>query len=376
MSSAFVSREAIDTPWAAYDLHNDVQVNALGVEELFSLYERSGFLYPAKAARLLPHLQIVQDNWRRLLQAGDSMLYVLTSGNEIDGQASVAVWRSTRDSWVWQHLVCERNPLHSRSVMLGGVVRCVRLDIGRSQQNWFRPENRFPARVFGSMVESVGETRSTVLTHSYFAVPRTTAVATGIQTSRRVSPRRVRVVPYDSTQQKSLTTLAALARGPLYVASEELDRDVELTTVDAIYRTVGLRRYRQAWIAYDNRDQAIGAALAYRGPLGLNFSFLENRCDLLLNPGLPADDAASATSALLDAAMAAYEGFELDYVPVVGDALSSPTLVGRGGQLLRKYCQGIWLKEGQPALYRHVDRFYSRLLHRLDRRSTPSALTS
>ena len=29
-----------------------IQVNALGVDELFALYERAGFLYPAKAARL------------------------------------------------------------------------------------------------------------------------------------------------------------------------------------------------------------------------------------------------------------------------------------------------------------------------------------
>jgi len=31
-----------------------VEVNALSVEEIFALYEHTGFLYPDKAARLFP----------------------------------------------------------------------------------------------------------------------------------------------------------------------------------------------------------------------------------------------------------------------------------------------------------------------------------
>ncbi|HWO35166.1 MAG TPA: hypothetical protein VNO32_40755, partial [Candidatus Acidoferrum sp.] len=59
-----------------------VEVNALTVEEIFALYERTGFLYPEKASRLRPHLELVRDNWRRMLRAGESLLYVLTAGDE------------------------------------------------------------------------------------------------------------------------------------------------------------------------------------------------------------------------------------------------------------------------------------------------------
>ena len=90
--------------------------------------------------------------------------------------------------------------------------------------------------------------------------------------------------------------------------------------------------------------------MAYRGPLGLNFSFLENRCDLLLSPGLPPAAAVAVTSALISDAAAAYADFELDDIPVVADSASAPALVACGGQMLRNYCQGIWLKGGQPAL--------------------------
>src|SRR6266850_3965524 len=84
-----------------------VKVNALSVDELFALYERTGFLYPAKAARLVPYLGLVRENWRRLLQAGDSLLYVLTAGDNDMGCASISVWRSTLHGWTSQHLVSE-----------------------------------------------------------------------------------------------------------------------------------------------------------------------------------------------------------------------------------------------------------------------------
>jgi hypothetical protein len=365
------------SPPLSSDIEADygIQVNALGVDELFALYERTRFLYPAKAARLLPHLDVVRENWRRLLEAGDSLLYVLTSGDDDGGYASVAVWRTTRDSWVWQHLVCEENPLRSRAVMLGGLVRCMRGAIGDSQQNWFRPDNRFPARVFGSMVTTVGESLSSVRRHLYVAVPRIDgrlAAATGA-TQRS---RRVQVVPYDASRQEALCALAAIARGGVYVTAEALDSDVDLRTVDCLYRQVGLRRTRQVWLAYrSGSDRLLGAVLAYRGPLGLNFSFLESRCDLLLDPQLSQEDVAAVTGSLMAAALPAYDDFEADHIPVAADDVAAPALYALGGQFLRNYCQGIWLKDGQAQLYRHVDRFYTRLMHRVERR-TVQALAS
>jgi hypothetical protein len=152
---------------------------------------------------------------------------------------------------------------------------------------------------------------------------------------------------------------------------------VELKAVEGLYRSVGLRRSRQVWLAYRaDSDEALGAAIAYRGPLGLNFSFIENRCDLLLNPQLSDADAADVSTALMNASRAAYADFELDEIPVVADNAATPALRALGGQFLRNYCQGIWLKDGQPLLYDHVDRFYARLLNRVERRGVPSTLTA
>src|ERR1700756_868858 len=178
-----------------YDAYG-VEVNALSVNEVFALYERAGFLYPEKAARLFPHLPQVRENWRRMLSAGESLLYVLTSGDKKRGRASLAVWRTTQNGWMSQHLVSENNPYASRAVMLTAAAASIRKGSDSSAKNWFRPENRFPARVFGSMVQTIGESLSSVQRHAYFALPKTLSLPT---------EKRIRVEAYDPSQRQELS---------------------------------------------------------------------------------------------------------------------------------------------------------------------------
>lgn len=345
-----------------------VQVNALPVDEIFSLYERTGFLYPDKAARLLPHLEQVKENWRRMLRRGDSLLYVLTAGDQKHGLASIAVWRTARNGWTSQHLVSENNPYASRAVMLSGSAASFLKGVDASHQNWFRPENRFPSRVFGSMVQTIGESFSSVQRHLYFALPRKLVLP---------AQKGIRIVPYSASHKGPLCAIATAARGTVYVTAEELQEDVEFKAVDEMYRSVGLRRTRRVWLAYRGyKDEPIGAVIAYRGPLGVNFSYIENRCDLLLHPTLPDSDVTSVAAGLLKAASSAYQGFELNAIPVITDQIAAAAMSQLGAEFLRHYCQGIWLKGGQLRFYRHVDGFYSRLLARSERHTTHVTLVS
>lgn len=336
-----------------------VQVNEVDVDELFQLYQRTGFLYPEKASRLLPYLEQVKENWRRMLRAEESLLYVLTAGNDERGRASLAVWRSSRHGWTYQHLVSESNPFASRAVMLAAEAESILKGSDESAQNWYRPENRFPARVFGSMTQSIGGSLSSVHQHAYVAWSRQLVLPID---------RGIRVVAYDASRNRDLCAIAEITRGRVYVAAEELGTDVSFKAVDGLYRRVGLRRARHVWLAYrKGTNEPIGAALAYRGPLGLNFSFLENRCDLLLAPQLSALEIESTATTLLSAAATAYENFELQDIPVIASEQAGPILATLGGEILRHYCQCIWLKEGYARSYRHVDSFYSKVLSRSEK---------
>jgi hypothetical protein len=370
MSLPRLDQETVDNLPQLEDVYKSfgVEVNAVSVNELFAMYERSGFLYPGKAARLFPHLDQVRENWRRMLRAGESLLYVLTAGDEKRGRASLTVWRTTQNGWMSQHLVAENNPYASRAVLLAAAAARIRDGRDLSAQNWFRPENRFPARVFGSMVQTIGERLCSVQRHAFFALPRKLALP---------AQRGIRVVRYTPSQQEELLEIASAARGRIYVIAEELEHDVDFRSVNELYKTVGLRRSRHVWLAYrTNKEEPIGAAIACRGPLGLNFSYLENRCDLLLHPTLPESEVSAAASALLAAASAAYQDFELDEIPVIAEEMATHVLYKIGAEFLRHYCQGIWLKNGHPRFYRHVDGFYSKLLARLDKRESQEALVS
>jgi hypothetical protein len=362
-------QEVVDKLPPLSELHATygVQINEIGVSDLFALYERTGFLYPDKAARLTPHIEQVRENWRRMLRGGESLLYVLTSGDEERGRASLAVWRTTHQGWISQHLVSESNPYASRAVMLAGSAASILKGVDESHQNWFRPENRFPTRVFGSMVQTIGESLSSVQRHAYFFLSRKMSLPSG---------GGIRTVAYNPYHKGALTAIARAARGSIYVTAEELAKDVEFEAVDDLYRRVGLRRTRHVWLAYrGHREEPVGAAIVYRGPLGLNFSYLENRCDLLLYPTLPESEALGVVASLLKASSVAYRNFELDEIPVIADQIAVPALLKLGVQFVRHYCQGIWLKDGNPGFYRHVDRFYSKLLVRAEKHGWQPSLT-
>jgi hypothetical protein len=337
-----------------------VKVNEIDIDELFDLYERTGFLYPEKAVRLLPHLNLVKENWSRMLRAGESLLYVLTAGDAAKGRAALAVWRTTHQGWTYQHLVSEGNPYASRAVMLAAKAASILKGSDQSAQNWFRPENRFPARVFGSMVQAIGGTLSSAQNQAYFALRRDLSIPMDGET---------RVEVFDPARKSDLCALAAATKGHVYVIAEELEGDVSFKALDLLFRRVGLRRSRHVWLAYNKRqNRPIGAAIVYRGPLGLNFSFLENRCDLLLSPSLSESEVKSATSALLNSAITAYETFELEHIPLIVNESNIPVVRDLGAEFIRHYCQCIWLKESYPRSYRHVEGFYSKVLDRAGKR--------
>src|SRR5260370_2562468 len=95
--------------------------------------------------------------------------------------------------------------------MLGAAAASIRGGRDLSAQNWFRPENRFPARVFGSMVQTIGESLSSVQRHEYFALPRTLSLPT---------ENRIRVGPYNSSHQEPLLAIAPAPPRSTYPPAE------------------------------------------------------------------------------------------------------------------------------------------------------------
>ncbi|AZQ74738.1 hypothetical protein EKH77_29190 [Streptomyces luteoverticillatus] len=353
MAVAAVANRTAPGTWSDFGC----EVNAIPPAELFDRYERSRFLYPAKRARLAPYWPLILENWKRARRAGELLHWVASYDEPDGGWASLTSWRSTHTGWQIQHLVSSGTLAGGRAVMLAAQAAGMAERQHGAAQNWFSPSNRFAALAFGTIAHSLGPEHSLVAPGDYVMVPLALAHALGAAGAAGT------VVELDGGACPELAELARYCRGEVYVRAEGLDRDdLRLTDVDRLYRLVGLRRHRRVWALYDTSGTVRAAALAYRGPLGFNFSFLENRCDLLIAPDLDAAEARRATDTLLAAARDAYADFEPAAVP-----LTTATPVGHlilaGAEPVRPYTRALWLAEAYPDFYRHIDELYARRLN-------------
>jgi len=340
------------------------RVNGMDPAELFERREEAPFLRPTEMERLSPFMPLVEDNWRRAMKAGEPLLWFGTlDGPGGEPRGSVSSWRSTHTTWHTQYAVSLANPLASRAALLSAAA--VRHQ--NSQQNWFQPANCFANDVFASIVPNLGVGRASVDDFGYVAVSpgvlpphHDDLVVVGCQDNR-------------GGHQDDLFHLAFGTRGLAYAKSEELDHeDLNLDGLDATYRRVRLRRYRKIWLAYTKmRDEVVGAVIAYSGPLGFNFSFLENRCDLIIHPMLSRQMEIAVSLYLVAMAAYVYEDFPPGIIPVVSGERTAKLLAEAGGKRIHRYSQAVFLSSAYENWCRHVQEFRDRPFYTGRRQSGP-----
>ncbi len=334
------------------------RVNQTSLSNLFSLYENSGFLYPEKKQRISPFIPNIYSNWEKALTAGEDLLWIVTNEKPKNSiTASLSVWRSTQNGLVAQHLASMGNPEGVFDMMLFAQCKVI-IKGRRSTQNWFSSGNKYAGKIFATAPEYIGAENSCLNTWHYLDMPK-----------HKAFPKKnsISVIRCDNDNPYGIFDFTTKIRGQIYASGEELDTpDIELREVDALYRKVGLSRKRMIWMAYHPNvsDGPAGAVIVYRGPLGLNFSFIENRCDLLASSSLNDDMLENVCIALMQKAQAAYQDFEPPFFPVSTDERCAAVLLKMGAKFVRKYKQSIWLKDGYIDWYRHIEKFAGRLKRR------------
>jgi len=330
---------------------------------------QTGFLYRDKLQRLAPFTDEILENWRRASASPDGLLRVVTFNGERERSwASLATWRHTESGWCTQHLVSRGDPFATRAVMLAEQEAMLEDTAHLSNQNWFRPENRMPRRVFGAIIPRLGEESACAKRLALFEVPRRREArgASGLRAAG------LRVTSVEPSSRAAFVALAVAARGPAYVAAEGLaDADLSMAGIDRLYRKVGLFRYRRVWLASRcdaSGDTPVAALVAHRGPLGLNYSFIENRADLLAAPDCSPAVLNAATAALLDAAADTYADFGPEAFPLLADEPSAAALGQVGWRPVRAYCQTLWLRSGYARYQTHLHATFARVAERAERK--------
>jgi hypothetical protein len=213
-----------------------------------------------------------------------------------------------------------------------------------SHQNWFKRTNPFANKVFGAVPSKLGANLSCIRDCDIFTFPVS-------------SLPKVCGGGNDISEGEARAWFDRVLH-PVFIKAEGLDQaDLKMRELDDIYSKAGLRRYREVFaVAKENFTGVAGAALAYRGPLGLNLTFLENRCDILLDPSLGMDEATETIRQLLSLAAPVYSDFELGWIPVVvNSGICSDLMPRAGGEKVVSYAQCCWLKDGYREMIRHLN---------------------
>ncbi len=338
--------------------------NEFSVEALFKKYSEIGFLYPEKLAILLPFIEQIKDNWKILNSCPEELLWILTI-NEADRQdfASVSVIKQSNYGLLAQHLVSNGNPFLSLKVMLDAQYKaehlCTENEV-RSSQNWFRPNNRYAYRIFASMYKKIGTDAAYLKQYDYLHL--------NVENILPYQDSKYRIEEVTTVDQ-DLIDFVKEEQSEVFVRAEELDqKDILLDTLNEKYKNYGLSRYRRICKIIDTEsDNVIACVIANRSPLGLNFSFLENRCYYITDSSLHEPELLSVLSVMNNYAAEVYDDFALGSIPIVTDNSITSSLEKFGAKLIRVYIQSIWLREGFAQWYEHIQSFLAKIERRLSK---------
>lgn len=356
MANSVATRDPLVNQRAAF--------NAYSVEALFKKYSEIGFLYPEKLNLLLPFIEQIKKNWRTLKDCPEELLWILTKETpNTDDFASVSVIKQSNYGLLAQHLVSNGNPYLSLKVMLDAQFRAEHIcteDEVRSSQNWFRPKNRYAHRIFASMYNKLGPESAFIRSYDYLHF-KTSDILPYHTNQYRVEE----VVTADT----ELIEFVKSEYSNVFVRAEELDqKDILLNELNEKHKKHGLFRYRRICKIINNESNTIKACvIANRSPLGLNFSFLENRCYYITDSQLKEPELFSTLSVMNNYAAQVYDDIALGSIPIVTDASTSSSLQKLGANFIRVYVQSIWLREGFSEWYNHINSFLSKIERKLRR---------
>ena len=329
------------------------------LDDIFDIYNESGFLYPQKLDTLRPFWSSIRRLWNRLMEGRPPLLMAGIEGRH--KRSTGAIWRSSKRNWFLQHLASKGDAFGTASLVMGAIAALYLPGEADGFQVWFRGDNKLPNRLFGSvLLEGTGENQdSAARTYNYCIVRKSDLK------SMRFSG--LEVMGCDASTAPVACSLLTESRGAAFVNVEELETDPFLSEIDSQFQREGLRRNRKIYVAF-KANQPVACAIAFRGPLGLNFSFLENRCDLVLKPDLDLSESPVIFSALLSKVIDAYSDFAPEWIPITTETpLTGLPAVMRP---VRAYTQTICLRAAMPRFYDGLRGIYTRLLARQMRLGT------
>ncbi len=249
------------------------------VGDVWDLYDRSGFLYPAKKAVISKMRKEIDETWKKLYAPETPFFLNLTLTLEGQVVGSGAILQIYDTTWLLQHL--SALPHHpaavSREINLGLVEELMRNRNIWYIKTYFRPNNPWPNKTFRAFAEKRLQPGAYDLTRYHFfeREPSPLPVTVGL-------PAGVSVGPLERGDGEIIRNYFVRA-GKIFLARSEslLTTDCSLRETSERYRRRGLFRERRIFVA-KKAGALLAFVLAEDASFGLNLSGLLNTCRLYL----------------------------------------------------------------------------------------------
>jgi hypothetical protein len=240
---------------------------------LWSFLGETGFLYPEKVEELDPQMPQIERTFTTLLGTPQNQLLKTIVCRRDDALLGhISTLRVYRKTWLIQHLASRRQveALFAAEVLNLGLIEYLEQI---PQLEWcrvyFRPNNRWPARVFGTFARRLTEPNlSELRQYSYCAGPTQTAIAP--------VPNGLRLAPAEGQHLEEIQRYFLASGRVIALQADDLSLDrLSLGELGDHYEALGLERRREIIVA-ERGSSLEGFALLEISSPGLNLSELTN----------------------------------------------------------------------------------------------------
>ncbi len=128
------------------------------------------------------------------------------------------------------------------------------------------------------------------------------------------------------------------------------------------YQKLGLHRYRSILkFRCKKTKKIVSCAIINKAPLGINFSFLENRTYYIIDKNIQTKERLNILKVMNAVIKPYFQDFALQSIPIVTDEATSTCLQNLNANFLREYMQSIWMRSGFAMWLDHIHSFLQKI---------------
>ena len=238
-------------------------------ENVWKLFLDSGFLYPEKVSRLEPLLPEIHSTMRTMLACNGEVMSTVVIGPPEALDAHISLLRWCDETWIVQHLAAL--PLTGRGADATARLNLAFSYYGRIRPDivwakmYFRPNNVWPARVFGGFARGVEDPATADLRVFHYLVAPVDSACPEVSAG-------VNVRSATDTDSEIVREWFQERGRHAELAANHLDR---VNYSSAAHQSLGLTRRREGLVA-ERDGKPAGFALLEFSSRGMNFSELTN----------------------------------------------------------------------------------------------------